>query len=219
LSQDDDYLLLTSESQVAIKSPFGGSGQSCYLGNDEWAVDLSAFGKNVKVTTVIPFADNALGAKGFFAMSVVVDNGAETVVMVVSRSECGIACVKDTDILMCWRINGEIRSLCVNEGIGSGVELLAITEDCRMLSLKVGIHTAKSFGLKNQVTSITRAQAPALQVVPEVKSKPMKRRKVSPVVKGIGKSQHFAAGFEFPSLSGKFTTSFLSGKGNMQGSM
>jgi hypothetical protein len=219
LTKDDDFLLLASESQVAIKSPFGGARQSCYLGNDEWSVDMSAFGRgNTKVSSVIPFGDSGLGAKGFFAASVVIDNGAETVVMVVNRSECGIACVEGTDNLMYWRIKGVVSSLCVNECIGSGVELLAITEDCRMLSLNVGIHKAMSkLSLKSQSTSITPTQAPVLQVGSEVDSQPTKRRKISTIPRGTGKAQQFAAGFEFPSLSGKFVTSFLSHKGDRHG--
>lgn len=218
LTKDDDFLLLASESQVAIKSPFGGAGQSCYLGNDEWSVDMSSFGRDAKVSSVIPLGGSVLGAKGFFAVSVSLDNGAETVVMVVNRSECGIACMEDTDRLMYWRIKGGVSSLCVNESIGSAVELIAITEDCRMLSLNVGIHKEKSvLSLKGQSTSITRTQAPVLQVGSEVDSQPMKRRKISTIPRGAGKAQQFAIGFEFPSLSGKFTTSFLSHKGNRHG--
>mmetsp|Transcript_8600 Transcript_8600/g.14620 ORF Transcript_8600/g.14620 Transcript_8600/m.14620 type:complete len:1015 (+) Transcript_8600:109-3153(+) len=210
LTKDDDFLLMTSESQVAIKSPFGGAGQSCYLGNDEWSVDLSAFGRDAKVSSVIPFGDSGLGARGFFAVSVAIDNGAETVVMVVDRSERGVASVKDSDSLMYWRIKGGVSSLCANECIGSGVELLAITEDCRMLSLNVGIHKAKTLSLKSQSTSISRTQAPVLQVGSEVDSQPMKKRKISTMPRGTGKAQQFETGFEFPSLSGKFITSFLS---------
>jgi hypothetical protein len=212
LTKDDDFLLLASESQVAIKSPFGGA-QSCYLGNDEWSVDMSSFGRDAKVVSVIPCGDS-----GFFAVSVAIDNGAETVVMVVNRSESGIACVEGTDSLMYWRIGGGVSSLCVNECIGSGVELLAITEDCRMLSLSVGIQNTKSkFSLMSQSTSITPTQAPVLQVRSGVDSQPMKRRKISTIPIGTGKAQHFAAGFDFPSLSGKFITAFLSQKGDRLG--
>eukprot|EP00986_Skeletonema_menzelii_P016899 scaffold16368_cov155-Skeletonema_menzelii.AAC.2 len=218
LTKNDDFLLMTSESQVVIKSPFGGAGQSCYLGNDEWSVDMSAFGRDAKISSVIPFGDSGLGAKGFFAVSVALDNGEETVVMVVDRSERGVACMKDTDNLMYWRIKGGVSSLCVNECIGSGVELLAITDDCRMLSLTVGIRKAESvLNSKRQSTSISRTQAPVLQVGPEVDSQPIKKRKLSTMPRGTGKAQQFETGFEFPSLSGKFITSFLSRKGNRHG--
>lgn len=211
LTKNDDFLLLASESQVAIKSPFGS--QSCYLGNDEWSVDLSAFGKDAKVVLAVPLGDNGLGSKGFFAVSVVIDDGAETVVMVVNRSERGIALVGDTDNFMYWRIQGGVSSLCVNECRGSGVELLAITDDSRMLSLNVGIHKKSVSSLKRQSTSLLQTQAPVLQVGYEVDSQPIKKRKISTMSRGTGKAQQFETGFEFPSLSGKFITSFLSRKG------
>ena len=215
MSKNDDFLLLTSESQVAVKSPFGGADRSCYLGNDEWSVDMSAFGKDAKVTSVVPFGNTSLGSRGFFAVSVVIDEGAETVVMVVNRAERGIAVIENTientEELMYWRIKGEISSLCVNECIGFGVELLAITNDCQMLALNVGIHKVKSAAsLRSRSSSLSRAQAPVLQVGSEVDSQPTKRRKISSISRGSGKAQQFET-FEFPSLSGKFITSFLSG--------
>ncbi len=218
LTRDDDFLLMTSESRVAIKSPFGGAGQSCYLGNDEWSVDMSAYGRDAKVSSVIPFGDGSLGAKGFFAVSVAIDNGSETVVMVVNKSERGVACVKESGNLMYWRIKGWVSSLCINESIGSGVELLAITDDCRMLSLNVGMHKTKSaLSVKSQSTSISQPQAQVLPVGSAVDSQPMKKRKLSTMPRGKGKTQQFETGFEFPSLSGKFITSFLSRNGDSHG--
>lgn len=216
LTQHDDVMLLTTASRIGIKSPFGGL-TSCYLGDDEWSFDVGSFGNEGLISAVVPLydfdcKDGAVG--GYFAISIVTsENGLKSIVSIISRDEGKVVCAEGSETPLRWQLDGIVQCLCPGKCVESFVQLFAITEDCEMLSL---IYEADGHSGEERVTasrlevqSTRNNQAPVLKLgVETADAKPsVKRRKVSIGI-STGLERH-AVGFEFPALSGKFTSSFI----------
>ena len=216
LTGNDDAMLLTTASQIGVKSPFGGM-RSCYLGDDEWSLDVaSLFGKGAVVSAVVPladFEDQGGGSGGFFAVSITIGNGSKSLISVMNRDNGKLMTSLGTDAPIQWKVDGVIRSLYVEKSLGSSVQLLAITKDCQMLSLRVG-HAIMS-NAEILSTGNSRAQAPVLKIgtkSTDAEERPtsVKKRKVSIVIpRGGAESARNLSGFVFPALSGKFTCAFV----------
>ncbi|KAL7536229.1 hypothetical protein ACHAXR_007008 [Thalassiosira sp. AJA248-18] len=212
LTKNDDAMLLTTASQIGVKSPFGGA-KSCYLGNDEWSFDVGSFDKEGIVSASVPLYDFECksAAGGVFAVAITVGNGSKSVISVISRDEGKVVCAEGADSPLQWQVDGEVQSLCLDKCVGSFVRLLAVTKDCQMISLSCGSDGHARNGLaaprlEVQSTRDAQAQAPVLKTGAKAADEepPVKRRKVT-----IGISGENFSGFEFPSLSGKFTSSFI----------
>ena len=216
LTGNDDAMLLTTASQIGVKSPFGGA-RSCYLGDDEWSLDVaSLFGKGAVVSAVVPladFEDQGGGSGGFFAVSITVGNGSKSVISVINRDKGKLMTSVGTDAPIQWKVDGVVRSLYVDKSLGSSVQLLAITKDCQLLSLSAG-HAIMS-NAEIRPTGYSRAQAPVLKIgtkSADAEERPtsVKKRKVSIVIpRGGAESAGNLSGFLFPALSGKFTCAFV----------
>mmetsp|Transcript_6604 Transcript_6604/g.14379 ORF Transcript_6604/g.14379 Transcript_6604/m.14379 type:complete len:555 (-) Transcript_6604:63-1727(-) len=217
LTGGDDALLMTTAGSVGVASPFGGA-RYCYLGEDEWSCEL---GRGSIVTAAIPLPDRGTG-EGRFAVAVASSNGDGTkrgAVSIVSR-DGNVASANGLGPLL-WRFDGEVRSLCVDE-LSSGlfdVRLLAITGDCRMLSLGVGPRKdgrAKGRESRAMFTDVV-GRAPVLKLGTatddSVEPSAAKRRKVSICTpRGVSGKEPgvVVSGFSFPNtLSGKFTSAFI----------
>lgn len=222
LTEDDDSMLLASAGQIGIKSPFGGA-RSRYLGDDEWSIDVGSSSGQGAVTAVAPLCNFGCGGGalgGFFAVALALDGGLRSVVSVVG-GDGSVVRAEGTDAPIVWRINGDVRSLYVDRCAGSFVRLLAITGDCQMLSLSCGPDGRGKGGTRAVMPEVrstrdARAHAPVLKVGSEAAGtrRPIKRRKVS--IGALGGSPPSSSEFDFPSLSGKFTTAFIArslGKG------
>jgi len=223
LTKSDDAVLLTTAGRIGVKSPFGGV-RSRYLGDDEWSFDVRAFGEGAVVSAVVPLYDfeGASGGGGYFAVSIAC--ASRSVVSIIGREEGGVVCVKGADgCPLRWPIDGEVQSLCVDECSGSSARLLAITRDCRMLSLSIG--SKKGFAARKRLQAVSaRESVLAQQRAPVLKSgaatatdveevelqSSVKRRKVSIGNPGKLSGEDVISGFEFPNaLSGKFTSAFI----------
>ena len=228
LTKNDDTIFLSNGTQIGVKSPFGGGINPCYLGGDEWSFDVNGCRKEAYISAVAPLHGfkRAQGDSGFFAVSVTSDHGTTSIISIISRVEGKVVCEEGTDRPVQWRIDGEVQSLCLEKCHNSFVQLLATTNDYRMLSLSCGVerHVTidhSTLRLGNEVLSDEYAEAPVLKMVSEtVNAKTsLKRRKVS--FGGVSQGQQNARQstcFEFPALSGKFTSAFIAknlGKGNI----
>jgi hypothetical protein len=223
LPGNDDLMLLTTASQIGIKSPFGGA-KSCYLGDNEWTLDVaSVFGEGSTVSAVLPlvgkYADDCGGSGGLFAVSISTGNGSKSIISIINR-ETGtlMTSTGGTETPMQWHINGEVQSLYLERSLSTSyVQLLAITKDGQLYSLSCGIESGQSASNGIVLPTInSQAQAPVLKVGNKSQSDAehpfaVKKRKVS-----IGNSQGGTAdgannlsSFVFPTLSGKFTCAFV----------
>ena len=213
LTATDDTMLLTTAGQFGVKSPFGGS-KSCYLGNDEWSFNASSYGKGGLVSAVVPlhgFECESGSNGGLFAVSIVLSNGTRSVVSIISRAEGSVVCAKGTKKELQWIVKGEVQSLCVDKCAGASVQLLAITKDNQMLSLSCGPGKGVS-RLEINSTKDIRPQAPVLKVGAgsAIEEASAKKRKLTIGVLGRqGSDTSKFSGFEFPALSGKFTSAFI----------
>jgi len=217
LTKNDDVMLVTTASQIGLKSPFGGVNSSCYLGEDEWSFDTGSFGKEALVSAVVPLYDfkgkgGATGG-GFFAVSITLDNGSKSTISIISRDEGSVVCAEGTDTPIQWQVDGEVQSLCLDKCNDSFVQLLAVTNDCQMLSLSYGSDGRTKNKGRGAVgsSSARRGQAPVLKTGAEnAEVKPSaKRRKVSIGISQGSENARSVSGFEFPALSGKFTSAFI----------
>jgi hypothetical protein len=210
LTENDDTILLTTASQFGVKSPFGGS-KSCYLGNDEWSFNAGSYGKGGLVSAVVPLHDFECengGNGGLFAVSIALSNGSRSVVSIISRVEGSVVYAKGTKKELQWIVEGEVESLCIDKCAGSSVTLLAITKDSQMLSLSCGPEKGAS-SMEISSTKDARPQAPVLKVgAGSVIEEPsVKKRKLT--IGAMEGSNSKFSGFEFPALSGKFTSAFI----------
>lgn len=216
LPGNDDLMLLTTASQIGIKSPFGGA-KSCYLGDDEWTLDVaSAFGEGSTVSAVLPLVGKY--ADGLLAVSISSDNRTKSTVSIINREKGTLMNCTGTDTPMQWRVDGEVQSLYLERSLSTSyVQLLAITKDGQLYSLSCRIESGHT--VSNRIVPPSRnsqAQAPILKVGNKSPSNEerlfvFKKRKVS-----IGTSQGGAAdrvnnlsSFVFPTLSRKFTCAFV----------
>ncbi len=229
LTGNDDAILLTTASQIGVKSPFGG-GRSCYLGDDEWSLDVaSLYGEGAVVSAVVPladFEDQGGGIGGFFAVSITIGNGSKSVISIVSRDKWKLMTSVGTDAPIQWKVDGVVRSLYVEKSLGSFVQLLAIMEDFQMLSLSCGSERGHEMTLnaKIQSTGNSRARAPVLKIGSESADAEMtptsvKKRRVSIVIpRGGAEGAGNLFDFVFPALSGTFTCAFVAHLGKRCGS-
>jgi len=218
LTKNDDVMLLTTANQIGVKSPFGGV-KSCYLGNDEWSFDVGSVGNDAKISDVVPLYDfkRKSGANGgFFAVSITLGSASKSVVVVISRDEQTVVCAEGTGTPLRWQVNGEVQSLFIDKCDGSFVQLLAVTKDSQMLALSCGSDASSKKGratssMELQSTRNARAQAPVLKVgAAKAGEEPaVKRRKISIGMPRGSESVRNTSGFEFPVLSGKFTSAFI----------
>jgi len=215
LTKDDDVILLTTANRIGVRSPFGGA-KSCYLGNDEWSCDAESFGKEGVVSAIVPLPD--FGGKsgatgGFFAVSVTMSNGTKSTVSIISRDGGNVVCAEGTKKKLQWLVNGEVQSLSVDKCDSSSVQLLAVTKESEMISLSCGSdgHVRKGQAASSVEVQLTRPQAPVLKVGSEAAdAQPsLKRRKVSIGMSRGAESSSTFSGFDFPALSGKFTSAFI----------
>jgi hypothetical protein len=223
LPGNDDGVLLTTATRIGVKSPFGGA-RSCYVGADEWSLDVkSLFGNEATVSAVVPLADSedeSEGSERLFAVSIFLGNESKSVISILNRSKGKLVTSVGTDTPIQWKVDGVVRSLYVERSLGSFIRLLAITKDCQMLSLVCGSEKGHAMKSNANVSSngYSRAQAPVLKIGTKqddaVQRPPLnKKRKVSIVVSRVGaKSATNLSGLAFPSLGGKFTCVFVSGK-------
>lgn len=221
LTGNDDAMLLTTASQIGVKSPFGGA-RSCYLGDDEWSLDFALlFGKGAIVSAVVSladFKDPSGGSGGFFAVSISVGNGSKSIISIINRDKGKLATSVGSDAPIQWKVDGVVRSLYVEKSLSSFVRLLAITKDCQMLSLSCGSEKENAMMSNAEVRSMGHSrQAPVLKIgtksagVGQQRTSSVKRRKVSIVIPrgGAERSSRNLSGFVFPALSGKFTCAFV----------
>jgi len=216
LTKNDDVMLLTGTSQIGVKSPFGGV-KSCYLGNDEWSFDVGSFGKEALISAVVPLYDfkcESGATGGFFAISITLDNASKSIISVISRDEGSVVCAEGTDSPLQWQVDGEVQSLCLDKCVGSFIQLLAVTKDCQLLSLSCGVDGFARKGRAASLQSTTRdvrAQAPVLKsgVATADAQQSVKRRKIGIGISRGSENVRNTSGFEFPALSGKFTSAFI----------
>lgn len=219
LTKNDDAMLLSTATQIGIKSPFGGGNNRSYLGEDEWSFDADCFGKKAHISAMVPVQDFG-DVDGLFAVSVALDFGTRSIVSIINRKEGKAVCAEGTNDPLQWEINGEVQSLCVNKCSGSNVQLLAITKDCQMFSLRCGVDEQGTPTFEKQPLSSMRAQAPVLKIARDTSqtTASVKKRKIA--IGGVSRGSKAArdfTGFEFPALSGKFTSAFIAknlGRGN-----
>jgi hypothetical protein len=223
LTKNDDSMLITSASQFGIKSPFGGF-KGCYLGEDEWSFDAgSSIGNWALVSDVVPLYDFkegksgtvSSGATGYFAVLITLDRGSKSIISVISRDEGNVVCIEGTDTPIQWKVGSEVQRLCLEKSGGSFVKLLAITKDCQLLSLRYGLEETAVSSTGILSTRNACAQAPVLKIGTTTEEPgdkthepSVKKQKIS-----IGMSRlrgsDCVSGFDFPALSGKFTSSFI----------
>ncbi len=213
LNDTDDAILIATATQIGVKSPFGGATNPSYLGQDEWSFDVGSLGKGTRVTAVVPLRDYD-GLSGVFVLSISLDFGDKSLVSIIGR-EGRVICAHGTEDPLQWALQGEVQSLSVNHCIDTNVELLAITRDCRMFSLRCGPEMQreqKAFVVEKRTLQELLPRAPVLKIAcnSTQSAKQLKRRKisVSSVSKGPQSARDFTS-FEFPSLSGKFTAAFI----------
>lgn len=218
MTKNDASMLLTTTNQFGIKSPFGGI-KGCYFGGDEWSFDAGSFlGKDAAVSDVVLLPDfgnsatNGLNG-GHFAVAISLNNGLKTIVSIISRDAGSVACAEGTETPIQWTIEGEVQSLCLENNTDSFVHLIAITKDCLMLLLSCGSedegHAISSNAEIVSTRDARHAQAPVLKIgaTTETNEPVVKKRKVSIGMSRLGGGG--TSGFEFPALSGKFTSSFI----------
>lgn len=220
----DDAMLLTTAHQIRIKSPFGGV--KSYLGDDEWLFCADSIGMDaivlgndafVSAVSLLERGEGIRGIGGHFAVSITFNDRSKSIVSIVNRDKGEVAMLAGTDTPICWQVDGEVQSLYVEKHLDSVIQLLAVMKDCRMLSLSCGTgDDTEKKGLdasKYAEVRLNRSQAPILKLgskVVDTQKYTVKRRKVS-----IGMSQrefsnnHGYSGFEFPALSGKFTSALI----------
>jgi len=214
LTDSDDAILISTATQIGVKSPFGGGTNPCYLGQDEWSFDFGSMGKGVHVSAVVPLRDYG-GLRGVFVLCISLGFGARSMISIVGR-EGKVVCADGTEGPLQWALQGEVQSLSVNKCNDTNVELLAITKDCRMFSLRCGPEMQKEQEAivleKKRTLQELLPRAPVLKIARDYtqSAKQSKRRKisVSSVPKGPRSARDFNS-FEFPALSGKFTASFI----------
>jgi hypothetical protein len=221
LTGNDDAMLLTTAHQIKIESPFGGVNS--YLGDDEWLFNAAFFGneaillgKDASISTVVPLLESGESNRGTggFAVSMTLQDSSKSIISIVNREKGGVAMLAGTNTPIRWLVDGEVQSLCVERNIGSAIQLLAVMKDCRMLSLRCGLeeHNMKKGHTAVEVRS-NIAHAPVLKIghkVDDDQKSSVKKRKVSIGMspRGLSSKRSFS-GFEFPSLSGKFTIAFI----------
>eukprot|EP00578_Thalassiosira_sp_NH16_P014380 CAMPEP_0181114976 /NCGR_PEP_ID=MMETSP1071-20121207/21188_1 /TAXON_ID=35127 /ORGANISM="Thalassiosira sp., Strain NH16" /LENGTH=1123 /DNA_ID=CAMNT_0023199157 /DNA_START=98 /DNA_END=3469 /DNA_ORIENTATION=- len=233
LTGDDDAMLLTSGGRIGVMSPFSGAPRSCYLGEDEWtynaASDSLGGRDDATVSAVVPLPDfegrggqAGGGGAGSLAVATTANEGSKSIVRIFPRCPRGQYMCGDVANIQ-WEVDGEVQSLLCMERSRSGpkrfVRLLAVTKDCRMLSLS---HGFDRHGAKKRRHTLMDARshgdtwahnAPVLKVGPgsAQQQPPAKRRKVSigTSLRTKGDAINETVGFEFPALSGKFATAFI----------
>lgn len=220
LTKNDDALLLTTAGQIGVKSPFGGV-KSCYLGNDEWSFNVGSTGKKASITAALPlheFKTGGGGNGGFFAVAIKSGSSPMSVVSIIGRDEGSIVHADGAvGPLLQWQVDGEVQSLCLEKCSGSSIQLLAITKDCQMLSLSYGMDgstrkgTAQSISAEPTTAAGNRAQVLKVGTVASADAQtPVKRRKISiGISRGAERDGGDLSGFDFPALSGKFTSSYI----------
>ena len=212
MNATDDTLLLTTKRMVYTKSPFGG-GSNRYLGNDEWSFGVGCLGDaKGSVSAVIPlpgFGKN-LGVGGFFLAAVSAKDKKRSTLSVVDREKGGLLHVEKSDKSpMQWQVDGEVKSMFLNACHGSLLEVFVITDDHNMILLSTGDEMGGDiFGappVMRKVALKSQLRAPTLKFKALNKAPESKRRKIS---FGINRRSEYS-GFDYPALSGKFTTSFI----------
>ncbi|KAL9191189.1 hypothetical protein ACHAXT_000895 [Thalassiosira profunda] len=206
LTKDDDVVLLSTERRLDVQSP---CGKANYLGTDAWGLDAASLGNGARISAVAPLRElrsTRAGARGCFAAAFAMDGGSRSEVVVVRKDEGSVLCAEGTDVPLRWTIDGAIQCLCA--GAGPNLQLLAVTADGRMLSLRGGAETKARKG--GAASEDGRARAPVLRVgsvMAEARSA-VKRRKVTLVGAAADRAAG-ASGFDFPRLSGRFTSAFV----------
>lgn len=214
LTGNDDAMILTTSSQTGIKSPFGGA-KSCYLGEDEWYLDVaSLFGEGAAISAVLPLADNEdqnRGGGGLIAVSIATGNGSKSIISIINREKGALMTFVGVD--MQWHIRGEVQSLYLEKHIGTCVQLLAITKDGQMLSLSSGIDDGHALSNDIWLTRNSPALAPILKIgnkAVDMERRSVIKRKVSiSISQGGIKSETNHSNYVFPVLSGKPLTHLL----------
>ena len=217
LTGNDDAMLLTTAHQVRIISPFGGV--KSYLGDDEWLFCVDSIGKGaillgsdafVSAISPLQWGEGIRGTGGHFAVSITLKDRSKSIVSIIDRCTGEVAMLAGSDTPILWHVDGEVQSLCVEKNLVSVIQLLAVMKDYQMLTLSCGTEARlKRKGLgESQYAGVrmNRFQAPILKLGSKIvdAEKSIKKRKVS-----IGVPQRNQSGFEFPVLSGKFTSAFI----------
>ncbi len=217
LTGNDDAMLLTTAHQIRIISPFGGV--KSYLGDDEWLFCADSIGKDaivlgndafVSAISLLQRGEGIRDTGGHFAVSITLKDRSKSIVSIVDRDTGAVAMLAGSDTPIRWHVDGEVQSLYVENHLGSVIQLLAVMKDCQMLALNCGTEARlKRKGLgESQYAGVrmNRSQAPILKLGNKIvdAEKFIKKRKVS-----IGVPQRNYSGFEFPVLSGKFTSAFI----------
>lgn len=216
MNKADDTLLITTKSQVCVKSPFGGG--KCYLGNDEWSFNAGILGGGTcTVLAVVPLPGfgGISASGGFFATSVAAEGGKKSIVSIVNREKGELHCLNnEAKSPARWEVDGEVQTLCVISCSDSSLQLVAITKDCSMVSMSLGVEgheTLVPTSIPKRVVESQSRSAPLLKFTAEDKEPSTKRRKISiGLHKRVGKSDY--SGLDFPALSGKFTRAFIIGQ-------
>ena len=229
LTGNDDAMLLTTAHHIRIASPFGGV--KSYLGDDEWSFDADSYvneaivsGNGAFVSSVVPILESGErsgGTGAHFAVSVTLKDRLKSIISIVNRDRGEVAMLLGADSPIRWSVDGEVQSLYVDRNLGSVIQLLAVTKDCRMLYFSCGSddhlkRKAMDVSHNAEVRS-NRNQAPVLKLgskVVDADKFTVKKRKISIGVSSRGfSSNRNNSGFEFPALSGKFTCAFIRGLG------
>ncbi|KAL3789893.1 hypothetical protein HJC23_010578 [Cyclotella cryptica] len=218
MNKTDDTILLKTTSQISARSPFGGGSNRCYLGNDEWKFHADFLGDSAgTVSAVLPlpgFGGN-MSSGGFFAVCITANNGAKSVISVVNREKGEVLCLGEAKKSpVQWNVHDEVQSLCTSLSSVSSLQMFAITKDCCMLSLNMEadghIDNALPHVMKTSVHIESRSTAPLLKFAQDDNQPPLKRRKISIAINQRSEISKDYSPFEFPALSGKFTTAFIS---------
>lgn len=211
MNKTDDTILLATQNKIGAKSPFGGMGNKCYLGNDEWTFDVLGNGVGT-VSTVVPLPGFG-GSGGLFAISISVDSREKSVISVVNREKGEVLHLSEaTESPIQWKLDHEVQSLCLSTCTGSSLQLLAITNDCSLISLNIEADgqdvNAKHDRLEKEAVE-TKPKAPQLKFTHHDVLNSTKRRKISITVNKRSDKNKDYLGFDFPALSGKFTRAFI----------
>jgi hypothetical protein len=215
MNKTDDTLLLRSKSGVCMKSPFGGSCSRRYLGNDEWEFHAGLVGdERGTISAVIPLPEfsRSKGSGGFFVVCVA--GGNQSIVSIVNREKGELFGINDDKTPTQWKINSQVQALCMNACRGSSLQVLAITNDCNLLSLNIEAEKGQDVsatGKKKAAESNPSLSAPMLKITAENNEPPTKRRKITLAMNKKPEKSNYA-GFDFPALSCKFTKAFIAGR-------
>lgn len=220
INKSDDTMLLTTKTQVYVKSPFGGCGSKCYLGNDEWTFSSDTLGEGkgtLSAVTTLPGFGGSRGSGGFFVTSVSVEDGKKSIISIINREKGELLRLNTkNDTPTRWEVDGEVQTICMSSCRGSSLHLLAITKDCNMMSLNIeteGQDMVTSTPTPIKKTVETQSTAPLLKFTAEEKEPPMKKRKITIRLNRRLEKKDYS-GFDFPALSGRFTRAFIAGKLN-----